>query len=137
MFVARKIESREDWLDPDGIKIYTLSAYGNTVDQSKFMERLKTSKSMRPILWRETPAYVIFHEGESYLYLVLAWWGNDNELFTATSVLTEDTWIEDPERFSFCLYDLEIFWAERNIYINTMYSGSQNIDLYRQQRFAS
>jgi len=134
MFKLRNIQTASDWLDPDGIKIYTISLHTDAVDKSRFSDRLHAIKSSRDIAWPETPAFCIFHEGERFLYLVLAWWGNDNELFTSVSVLTDSGWVEDSSRFSFCLYDLEVFWHERNIYIETMYSGENNIDSYRQQR---
>ena len=35
MFNARKIEGQVDWLDESGIKIYTISAKNEVVDQSK------------------------------------------------------------------------------------------------------
>lgn len=134
MFKPRKIETESTWLDPDGIKIYTISARGETVDKSLFSGELQDAKKSRDIDWPTIPGFCIFHEGESFLYLVLAWWGNDNELFTSVSVLTKSGWVEDASRFSFCLYDLEVFWSERNIYIETMYSGNCSIERYRKQR---
>ena len=134
MFRPRNIRTESHWSDSDGIKIYTISIANEPVDQSLFSERLDQIKSEHRIEWPKTPAFVIYHKGESFLYLVLAWWGNDNELFTSVSVLTKSGWVEDPAKFSFCLYDLEVFWIERNIYVETMYSGSSNIEQYRKSR---
>jgi len=134
MFIPRKIETEADWLDPDGVKIYSISVDGEAVDKGMFYDRLHEVKGLRNIEWSKTPAFSIFHKGESSLYLVLAWWGNDNELFTSVSVLTGSGWVEDASRFSFCLYDLEVFWYERNVYIETMYSGECSIENYRKQR---
>lgn len=120
MFKPRSIDGQIDWLDETGIKIYTISASNNLVDQSKYLPRLKYVKASRKIDWNNTPAFVIFHDGADCDYLVLVWWANDNELFTSVSVKTEGEWVEDPNKYSFCLYDLEIFWAERNIYIETI-----------------
>lgn len=36
-------------------------------------------------------------------YLVLAWWDNNNELFTSVFVRTPQGWVEDQARYSFCL----------------------------------
>lgn len=91
-------------------------------------------KKSRNIPWFETPAFVIFHEGEESCYLVLCWWGNSNELFNSVSVLTQAGWVEDAGKYSFCLYDLEVFWSERNIFIETMYGGETDIEVYRSQR---
>ena len=134
MFKQRKIKSSPEWLDADGIKIYTVTSNNTAVDQTPFRQRLEHAKSSRNLDWAITPAFALFHEGENFLYLVFAWWGNDNELFTSVSVLTESGWVEDHEKFSFCLYDLEIFWFERNAFIGTMYSGSSCIETYRQKR---
>ena len=134
MFEQRKIESSTDLLDADGIKIYTVTIGNTAVDQTPFKQRLEDVKNTRNLDWAITPAFALFHEGESLLYLVLAWWSNDNELFTSVSVLTESGRVDDNEKYSFCLYDLEIFWFERNAFITTMYSGSSCIESYRKQR---
>lgn len=68
-------------------------------------------------------------------YLVVAWWGNDNELFTSVSVTEEGTWIEDPSRFSFCLWDLEVIWHERNSFVRHMYSGKPSLVDYRSDTY--
>ena len=134
MFEQRKVESSSEWLDADCIKIYTVTSNKTAVDQMPFRQRLEHVKSSRNLDWPITPAFALFHEGENFLYLVFAWWGNENELFTSVSVLTESGWIEDREKYSFCLYDLEIFWFERNTFITTMYGGSSCIESYRKQR---
>ncbi len=134
MFKPRRIETSSTWLDADGIKIYTVSASGADVEQSEFLSHLVKVKASKSISWAVTPSFAIFHEGSSARYLVLAWWGNDNELFTSVSVLVDGAWVEDPSRYSFCLWDLEIIWAERNIFVNTMYSGQRALDKYREQR---
>ncbi|MEL7510454.1 MAG: hypothetical protein AAFN42_24255 [Cyanobacteria bacterium J06554_1] len=137
MFEPRRIESAATWLDQDNIKIYTVSASGNAVDQSSYRERLKDVKQARTVNWSLTPSFTIFHSGASADYLVLAWWGNDNEMFTSVSVYVDSQWIEDSNRYSFCLWDLEIMWAERNFFVEFMYCEAPNLELYRQQRLAN
>ena len=134
MFKPRKIESAADWLDEDGIKLYTISATGEPVDTARYQSRLASVKRTRPIDWASIPAFAIFHDGAGMAYLVLCWWGNDNELFNSVSVLTDDGWVEDPHRFSFCLWDLEVIWHERNAFIDTLYSGEPDIAQYRTSR---
>lgn len=68
------------------------------------------------------------------LYLVVCWWGNGNELFTSVSVLTSDGWVEQSERYSFCLYDMEIMWDERNIYIETIDCERPDLLAYQTRR---
>jgi hypothetical protein len=134
MFKPRSIEGQIDWLDETGIKIYTISTSNNLVDQSKYLPRLKEIKASRNIDWINTPAFVIFHDGAGCDYLVLVWWANDNELFTSVSVKTDGKWVEDPSKYSFCLYDLEILWAERNIYIKTIDCETPALKKYQVSR---
>lgn len=134
MFKPRRTESAADWLDDDGIKLYTISASGQLVDTAAYHARLAEVKHSRPIDWAGTPAFAIFHDGAGMAYLVLCWWGNDNELFTSVSVRIDEGWVEDANRFSFCLWDLEVIWHERNAFIDTLYSGKPDIQRYRASR---
>lgn len=137
MFKPRRIESFATWRDVDGTKIYTVSASGADVEQAEFLPRLMKVKASKPISWKVTPSFAIFHEGSSAKYLVLAWWGNDNELFTSVSVRVNGAWVEDPDRYSFCVWDLEIIWGERNIFIDTMCCVPPGIEKYREQRLVA
>lgn len=137
MFKPRYIESQSSWSDSDGIKIYTISVRDESVDQSKFMSRFKEVKQNRKVDWSETPSFVIFHEGSSALYLVLAWWGNDNELFTSVSAKTTAGWVEDSERFSFCIWDLEVIWNERSYFLEHIYTENPDLESYRGKRFVN
>ncbi|MBB4730436.1 hypothetical protein [Xanthomonas arboricola] len=134
MFKPRTIRGPRDWTDADGGKIYTISANGEAVDRSQFVERLVTVKLARNVPWRSTPHFTIFHQGESFPYLILAWWGNDNELFTSVSVRAGKGWVEQAEKYSFCVYDLEVFWAERNIFIETFYCRAPSLQRYQLTR---
>lgn len=134
MFRPRTIRGPLDWKDPDGGKIYTISANGAAVDQRLFLERLRAMKQVRSLRWDVTAHFAIFHQGESFPYLILAWWGNDNELFTSVSVLADENWVEQPEKYSFCVYDLEIFWAERNIFVETVYCRTPSLERYKLTR---
>ena len=137
MFKLRRIESAPTWLDVDGIKIYTVSASGDDVDPSGYLKRMQDVKQARSVNWSLTPSFAIFHAGTSAEYLVLAWWGNDNEMLTSVSVYIDSQWIEDPNRYFFCLWDLEIMWAERNFFVECMYCEAPSLELYRQQRLAN
>lgn len=108
MYQPRTITSDPAWSDPDGVKIYTVSVSGRPVDQTRYFARLAEVKRAKPVAWPSTAGFALFHDGASAEYLVLAWWGNDNELFTSVSVRTPKGWVEDPTRFSFCVWALEI-----------------------------
>ena len=134
MYAPRTLCTEADWLDEHGVKIYTISADGGEVPWDGFQRRLAAVKAQRVVNWAGTPAFAIFHRGASRDYLVLAWWSNDNELFTSVSVAEDEGWVEDPSRYSFCLFDLEVFWAERNLLIRHLYSGHPNLAAYRHSR---
>ncbi|MUJ27542.1 hypothetical protein GNP73_06080 [Aliivibrio fischeri] len=134
MYQSRTIESDVHWIDIDGIKIYTISATNKPINISMFNKRLATVKSQSEINWRETAAFAIYHDGDNYKYLVLVWWGNDNELFTSVSVKIKHKWVIDPKQYSFCLYDMEVMWRERNIYIETMDCEVPSLIGYRVSR---
>ena len=134
MYQPRKIETDPSWQDEDGIKIYTISAQNKRVDQAAYLARLAEVKQSKSVGWSSIPAFVIFHDGASGQYLVLAWWGNDNELFTSVSVNTASGWVEDSFQYSFCIWDLEVFWHERNYFIKQVYCSSPNLKGYRAKR---
>ena len=87
MFEKRKIQSSPEGLDADGIKICTVSIGSTAVDQTAFKQRLENVRNIRNLDWAIIPPFALFHEGENFLYLVFAWWGNDDGLFTSVSVL--------------------------------------------------
>jgi hypothetical protein len=136
LYTPRRIETSPTWLDSDGVKLYTISATGKVVSHSDYLPQLQVIKQQKQIDWSSTPSFAIFHEGARARYLVLAWWANENEMFTSVSVLQGSQWVEDPGKYSFCLWDLEIFWAERNTFVDTMYSGQSDLDAYRLQRLS-
>ena len=135
MFQHRRIESMPAEADPAGVKVYTISATGLPVDLSAYLPRLQAMKEARPMAWGDTPAFAICHDGASARYLTLGWWGNANEMFIAVSVELATGWLEDLSRYSFCLWDMEVMWHERNAFVEHMYGASPSLDAYRASRF--
>jgi hypothetical protein len=133
-FSPRLIGSTAQGLDADGIKLYTISAHGRAVDEAPYLVELDRTKKHTSVIWRATPAFAIFHDGAIAMYLVLAWWRNDNELFTRVSVREEDGWVSDPDKYSFCLWDMEVMWFERAAFIRHIYNGSPDLESYRADR---
>ncbi|RDI96909.1 hypothetical protein DVT68_19490 [Dyella solisilvae] len=133
MFQRRAIERHP--LDADGIKLYTIAATARPVALSAYLPQLARMKQARPIDWRATPAFAICHDGASARYLVLGWWGNDNEMFVAVAVEQERGWIEDAARYSFCLWDMEVMWHERNAFVERMYGAEPSLAAYRASHF--
>lgn len=96
--------------------------------------QLAKVKKRKSVAWSSAPAFAIFHDGAGMEYLILAWWGNDNELLTSVSVQTKSGWIEDPTKYSFCVYDLEVIWQERNYFVEFIYCEKPSLESYRAKR---
>ena len=138
MFVPRRLEPLPAGMDADGLKLYTLSATGEPVAFADYASRLQQVKTARPALdWARLPAFAILHDGAERRYLIVAWWDNGNELFTSVSVSEQDAWLEDPSCWSYCLYDLEIFWAERNYFVQAMQGEVPDLQFYRSLQYRS
>src|SRR5687767_12492761 len=90
MFNPRLTVPLTSYCDPDGLKLYTISAKGQPVRHHLYVERLAHIKRQKT-----------------------------------------GGWIEDQSKYSFCIWDLELIWHERNSFIRHMYSGTQNIEAYR------
>ncbi|MFP8965392.1 hypothetical protein ACKC9G_02255 [Pokkaliibacter sp. CJK22405] len=142
MFKPRLITTAPDWQDADGIKLYHIAAEGCDVLPEESLIALNSLKQQRNLDWSATPAFCIFHAGRGMDYVVLCHWGNDNELFPAVSVRFRDAepqeWQQDPG-YSFCLWDMEVMWAERNFYIASLYSATvagqpSGLEAYRRLR---
>ncbi|PMQ05717.1 hypothetical protein DyAD56_07970 [Dyella sp. AD56] len=134
MYRPRLITSLSPDTDADGIKVYTIAADGKAVDISHYQPRLHAMKQARPVAWRDTPAFAICHEAANARYLVLGWWGNDNEMFIAVAAQDATGWVEDMSRYSFCLWDMEVMWHERNAFIECLYGAVPSLDAYRADR---
>ncbi|QOL25303.1 hypothetical protein LP316_13530 [Thalassotalea sp. LPB0316] len=134
MFTPRKIEQEPNWIDDTGTKIYTISANAKSVNHAHFSDALIQAKTHIDINWAMTPSFAIFHEGATYPYLILCWWQNDNELFTRVYVKEAETWLCEVTKYSFCVYDLAVIWAERNIFIETIDCPSPCLERYQQTR---
>lgn len=117
----RLIES-EGW----SFKLYSIVYENLTIDWEKYDEGI--AQHLQNICsglyeGRTTHCgFIIAHEGQGMSYLVVCWWGNDNELFVDVLVHVDGQWMSS-DQYSFCLYDMEVLWFERNTYVQTMYSG--------------
>ncbi|MBX3388533.1 MAG: hypothetical protein KF691_03655 [Phycisphaeraceae bacterium] len=86
---------------------------------------------------RPPVGFVIEHLATPLDYLVICWWENKNEL--ATRILTRSEgadWGEPPGNESFCVWDFDIMWFERNAFIRTMLSfAPADVQAYIAARF--
>ena len=116
---------------PSGFKLYTISATGASVDCGLYGPRLQAVIEDRGWNGAEEPGFALFHDGATMPYLVVARWGNGNELFTSVSVFVDGQWREDPRRYSFCVWDMEVFAHERSSFLLHIYKPEPDLEAYR------
>jgi hypothetical protein len=131
LFAPRHITALPAGTDSDGVKLYAISVSSAPVVLSEFLPQLRIMKQGGATPWSTIPAFAIVHVGSSNHYLALCHWGNDNELFVRVAVKESGGWVEQPSKYSFCLWDMEVMWRERTSYIKWMYSGSVDLEAYR------
>lgn len=119
-------------LGPREFKCYRIQAPGQRGDWAHFALGLTEWLAHHPQRWSQQPGFVIFHQGAYRPYLICGWWDQGNELFQAVLVWADGQWQEDSQRYSFCLYDLEIFWAERHFFLQAQTPTGWNAALYQQ-----
>ncbi|HSM18203.1 MAG TPA: hypothetical protein VK845_14555 [Gemmatimonadales bacterium] len=119
-------------LSPDGwrLKLYSISFDGSAVDWADFDGGLALVRAVLPApateQGRPGVGFVIAHHGEGIDYIVVSWWDRENELPTrvfARSASDRTGWRPAADGESFCVWDLEVIWAERDAYISTFLSG--------------
>jgi len=67
--------------------------------------------------------FIIEHLANPIDYTVLCWWQNKNEMITRIFVREAGgPWRPTKGNESFCVWDLDIMWFERNAFIRTMLS---------------
>lgn len=123
--------------DIDGCKLYVITASSEAIDTAPFLAQLKEMKSRKTLTWALTPSFAIFHRGVILDYLVLAYWGNDNELFVDVDVFKQGGWQRAEQQYSFCLWDMEVLWFERNCFVQTLYTEQPDISDYRAHFFTN
>lgn len=82
---------------------------------------------------RAGAAFALEHAGERLIYAVLCWWDNENELVTRVFIRAQsaEDWTAAGDAYSFCVWDLEVMWFERNAWIECMLGrGSGDVEAY-------
>jgi hypothetical protein len=70
---------------------------------------------------RPGAGFVVAHEGRSADYVVLGWWDRDNELPVRVWIRPEGGgWRPAEGGESFCVWDLQVLWFEREAYVATV-----------------
>ncbi len=109
------------------LKSYSI-VYGNTpFDRAAFNAGLDLAHRQLPAPaaapGRPGVGFVIFHQGRTGPYLILAWWDNENELPVRVFLQEGAGWRSAAAGESFCVWDLRVIWHERESYVHTMLNG--------------
>ncbi|MCG3124966.1 MAG: hypothetical protein GIKADHBN_03475 [Phycisphaerales bacterium] len=108
------------------MKQYSIRPAGGRFDRELFEEGLARAMAGLPqpaqASGRCGAGFVIMHQGASMLYVVCCRWENENE--QVTEVLVKDlapgsAWRRAANE-SWCVWDLEVMWFERNAFVETM-----------------
>lgn len=75
-------------------------------------------------LERPGVGFVIMHHGRTGNYLILGWWDREKELPLRVYVNGSSGWRPAVGGESICVWDLRVFWAEREAYVATLLGGS-------------
>jgi len=112
------------------LKTYTVLYGGGAFDAAGFEPAVQLALSSLPPAdpdcGRPGLGFIIAHQGRTGDYTVLAWWDHENELPVRLWVRRDrdEPWREAATSESFCVWDLEILWAEREAWVRTMMSDT-------------
>lgn len=120
------------------LKIYRITAPNQVLDWDAFSAGLKAAQILLQQASQSLSAegtrlgFAIAHPASTgQPYLTIAWWGNGNELFTRVLVLNDKgKWVEERDRYSYCVWDLEVIWFERNAYVECIMADQPDTERY-------
>lgn len=128
--------------DKDGCQIKTYSVvYGDAAfEPSRFEPGLDAALAELPPMdlaaGRPGLAFAILHQGLTGDYIILCWWDRENELPTRVYLRDGASWRPARGGESFCVWDLEIIWFERQAYVEHMLAGGEaSCRAYLESRF--
>jgi hypothetical protein len=112
------------------LKVYSVRYGSRPLDWPAFDAGLRMADATLPhpatTDGRPGVGFLIAHEGQSADYVVLCWWDQENELPLKVFVHLhgpDESWRPARTRESFCVWDLDIIWSERQAYVDTMLNG--------------
>ena len=110
------------------LKTYTISHDGSAIDLDQFTQGIELAAAILPrpghAEGRPGVGFLIGHRGKGVDYVVIGWWDRENELPVRVFVRKQNgPWRAAAPSESFCVWDLEVIWHERQAYIDTLLSG--------------
>lgn len=128
----RELRSALGWR----LKVYTIIYGGAAIDWPVYEEVLHSAVASLPqpavAPGRPGVGFAIAHQGRGMHYLVLNWWGNENEYFNRVFVREfgdGNNWRAAGGGEAACVWDLEIVWFERQAYVETVLARPDAPDL--------
>lgn len=130
-YKPRQIESLApisigDWR----LKRYSVCHEDHRFDESRFVDGVDLAFKALPHPARTAErvgvGFIILHQGNGIDYTVLGWWDRENELPMRVFVCDQpgsNTWRPAAGSESICVWDLQVIWAERDAYVNTVLAG--------------
>ena len=131
-YTARRITplaqlSVEGWQ----LKRYSVCVEGEAFDETRFTGGVELALETlpRPAQTSERPGagFLMQHQGNGIDYTVVAWWDRENELPIKVYVCDRpgtNDWRPAGGSESICVWDLEVIWAERNAYVQTVLAST-------------
>jgi hypothetical protein len=108
------------------LKVYAVRYGPDPLDRDAFDDALERARATLPPPdageGRPGLGFFIAHQGRTGDYGVLGWWNHENELPLAIQVRRsrDEPWRAAEAGESFCVWDLEVIWAERQAWVETM-----------------
>jgi hypothetical protein len=128
------------------LKEYSVVYAGAALDRDMFAEGLALALPTLPrpavTLQRPGVGFVILHQGRGISYLVVGWWDRENEIFSRTfwrPFGADSLWREGTSGETACVWDLQVFWFEREAYLRHVLAraGVPDLDGYLGAHFGS
>lgn len=124
------------------LKVYSVRFDAQPPAAERFADGLARAAATLPApdldSGRPGVGFAICHQGNTSDYLVVGCWDQENELPLQVYLRDGSGWRVARARESFCVWDLEIIWFERNAYVETVLAPhGASCEAYLQRRFSS
>lgn len=117
---------------PWRLKVHDIAHPGGRVEAREFEQGVELALSALPApalhAGRPGVGFLVRHQGTGVAYVVLCWWGRENELPIRVFVREEGSaegWRATRGDESVCVWDLEVIWREREAYVTHVLTGGR------------
>lgn len=118
------------------LKVYSVTMRDEPLDRAAFEPGVRLALDALPTPGRtqERPGvgFVILHQGQGWLYVVLAWWDRHNELpvrVWSRPAAEHEDWAPGRPDQGACVWDLQVFAFERDAFVKHVMSAPGGADL--------